>query len=99
MATLHLDFGDGFRQDDVIVRVGGQEVARKSALTTDLRISSAGSMEVSVPVRSTTLQIEVPKQGIVSSVQVNPAETPYAVVMVVNGKVEFYKSEKPIPKL
>lgn len=96
--TLNIALRDGFRDDTVTIRVDGREVYRKSAVTTDLSISFAGSVDVQVA--SGTARIEVALQrGPRGSEQVQVADTPFLEVRIVDGAVEFRKSKERIPML
>ena len=76
MPTLHIDLRDGFDHDDVVLHVNNQEAARRSDVTTNLTISHAASLDVPAPEGRCDLRIEVPRQNISSSVDLDPADTP-----------------------
>ena len=89
---------DGFRNDAVSIRVGGAEVYRKSAVSTDLTISFADRIEV--PVREPRVSVEVSVAGgPAGSVEVAPAETPFVDVVVVDGAMSFRTSKAEMPML
>ncbi len=99
MPTLHIVLRDGFDHDDVVLHVNNQEAARDSDVTTDLTISHAASFDVPVPEGRCTLRIDIPKQNISSSVDIDPADTPYVAIFVRKGKVEFHKLKEAMPML
>ncbi|UWZ83555.1 hypothetical protein [Occallatibacter riparius] len=94
MATLSILLGDGFRDDDVLVKIEGRDVARKSHATTDLRTSSAGYVEVSLS-QAAQLTIEVPRQGLTGVVDVDVEVNPFLAVSIESGALVFRKSDKP----
>ena len=99
MPTLQIDLRDGFDHDDVVLHVNNREAARRSDVTTDLAISHAASFDVPVPEGRCALRIEIPAQNISSSVDLDPAHTPYVAIFVRKGRVEFHKLKEAIPML
>jgi hypothetical protein len=91
MPTLHILLRDGFNHDDVVLRVNNREAARGSDVTTDLTISHAASFDVPAPEGRCALRIEILTQNISSSVDLDPADTPYVAAFVRKGRVEFHK--------
>lgn len=99
MTALHIDLRDGFKQDDVIIHLGDQEVARRSGVTTDLTISHAASLEVPAPAGPSALRIEVPTQHVSFSENVDPVETPFVAIFMRNRQVTFHKLKEAMPML
>ena len=98
MPNLNILLGDGFRNDTVIIRINGEEVARRSNVTTDLRISSAGRLDLKTPAAAVSvLTVEVPQQGVIGRLPLTPSETPYVAVSVQDQKLEFHSSATPLP--
>ena len=96
--TLQVALRDGFRDDTVTIKVDGKEVYRKSGVSTDLTISFADSVEVSVAGATARLEVSV-AGGQSRSEEVRVAETPFVAVQVLDGTMEFRKSKEPIPML
>ena len=59
MPTLHVAFQEGFSDDEIVVRVNGIEVFRKSGVTTRLQIGYADSFELDIPSGEARLEVNV----------------------------------------
>ena len=99
MPVLHIDLREGFKQDDVILYLDDREAVRRSDVSTDLTISHAASLEVQAPAGSSTLRIEVPKQHVSSSTDVDPAETPFVAIFLRDRQISFHKLKEAMPML
>ena len=99
MPVLHIDLREGFKQDDVILYLGDREAVRRSDVSTYLTISHAASLEVQAPAGSSTLRIEVPKQHVSSSTDVDPAETPFVAIFLRDRQISFHKLKEAMPML
>ena len=99
MPTLHIDLRDGFDQDDVIFLVNNQEVSRRTGVTTNLTISHAAALDVLVPEGRCALRLDIPKQNISASIDVDAVDTPYVAIFVRQGIVEFYTLREAMPML
>jgi hypothetical protein len=99
MPTLHILLRDGFDHDEVVLHVNNQEAARGSDLTTDLTISHAASFDVRTPEGRCALRVDIPTQNISSSIDLDPADTPYVAIFVRKGRVEFHKLKEAMPML
>jgi len=99
MPTLHIDLRDGFKEDEVIIYLRDQEVARRSGVTTDLTISHAASLEVPAPSGPSTLRIDIPKQHVSFSESVDPVETPFVAIFIRNRQITFQKLKEAMPML
>ena len=99
MPVLHIDLREGFKQDDVILYLGDLEAVRRSDVSTDLTISHAASLEVQAPPGPSTLRIEVPKQHVSSSTDVDPAETPFVAIFLRDRQISFHKLKEAMPML
>jgi len=99
MPTLHILLRDGFDHDDVVLHVNNREAAHGSDVTTDLTISHAASFDVPAPEGRCTLRVEIPTQNISSSIDLDPAHTPYVATFVRKGRVEFHKLKEAMPML
>jgi hypothetical protein len=92
VATLRIELQDGFEDDQVICTVGGREVARRSAVRTDLRISRADAIELDVPGGPLTVGVQVPTRDLAAEVGLDPREHPYLLVRIVEGRLEVSPS-------
>jgi hypothetical protein len=99
MPVLHIDLREGFKQDDVILRLDDREAVRRSGVTTDLTISHAASFAVEAPAGPSTLRIDVPKQHVSSSTVVDPAETPFVAIFLRDQQISFHKLKEAMPML
>jgi hypothetical protein len=88
VATLRIELQDGFEADEVICTVGGREVARRSAVRTDLRISRADAIELDVPDAPVTVGVQVPTRDLAAEHELDPRTHPYLLVRIVDGRLE-----------
>jgi hypothetical protein len=88
VATLRIELQDGFEDDEVVCTVDGREVARQSAVRTDLRINRAASLEAEVPDAPLALGIEVPTRDLATELRLDPRQHPYVGVRIVGGRLE-----------
>lgn len=95
---LSIKLRDGFRNDAVSIRVGGVEVYRKSAVSTDLTISFADKVDVAVQRARVSLEVSV-VGGPTGRVEVNPGETPFVDVAIVDGVMSLRTSKSETPML
>ena len=93
MPTLTIDLQTGFSSDQVILRVDGAEVLKKSEVTTDLAISLAESCQTEVEGNSVDVEVLVPSRGLQGAVKLDVARTPYLGVSIVEGRLELKPSE------
>jgi hypothetical protein len=97
--TLHIDLRDGFDQDDVIFYVNNREAARLIGVTTNLTVLQAAALDVLVPEGRCALCLDVPKQNISASIDVDAVDTPYVAIFVRKGVVEFHTLREAMPIL
>jgi len=97
--TLHINLCDGFHQDDVIFYVNNQETAHRSGVTTNLTVSHAVALDVLVPEGRCALRLDIPKQNISASIDVDAVDTPYVAIFVRQGIVEFHTLREAMPML
>jgi hypothetical protein len=89
---VRIELQDGFEADEVICTVGGQEVARRPAVRTDLRISRADASDLDVADAPVTVGVQVPTRGLDAEVDLDPREHPYLLVRIVEGRLELRPS-------
>jgi len=97
--TLHIDLRDGFDQDDVIFYVNNREAARLIGVTTNLTVSHAAALDVLMPEARCALRLDVPKQNISGTIDVDAVDTPYVAIFVRQGIVEFHTLREAMPML
>lgn len=95
---LSIKLRDGFSNSTVIIEVNGQQVYRKSGVTTDLTISFADAVEV--PVEESTVKLKVTVEGgETQTKEIRVQETPFVDVWILNGKMELQASKEEMPML
>jgi hypothetical protein len=67
---------DGFDDDTVVLRVGGDEAYRGEGVTTRTQISRAADTEVDVPDFGAVLEVEVPTRGLREAIELRPPLPP-----------------------
>lgn len=93
---VHFAFQDGFKNDDVIVRVDGQEILRESRLKgQDPTIPLAAQRDVQVDAKAATLNVEVPTRGLARSFDLDFAKSPYVGIAIVGGDITLRQSARP----
>lgn len=92
---LHIDLQDGFKDDEVIVRLDGREILHKSGVTTDIRISRADGIEATSTKADAQIEIELPKKNLRGTQTIKTGETPHIGISVTDGKPQFRVSAQP----
>jgi len=93
---LFVKLRDGFSNDTVTIKVNGKEVYHKSGVSTDLTISFADAMEVTVEQSIIKLEVTV-EGGPMATKEVRVQETPFVDVWVIEGKMELRESNEEVP--
>jgi len=87
MRTVQVDLQDGFQDDEVVVRLEGEEVARLAGVTTNLVISRAASAVIQAPEGPCALEVELPSRGLRASVSLD-AHAAFVMVNATEGHLE-----------
>lgn len=95
---LVIKLRDGFRNNTVIIRVNGEEIYHKSAISTDLTISVADIIEISVEETLVNLEVTV-LGGQTSTQEIQVQETPFVDVWIIEGRMELRASKEDVPML
>lgn len=87
--TLRFVFKEGFANDDVVIRIEGQEVARRGGISTrhDVEPPMAWSVDVPVAADVVTTEVAVPTKNATGSLQVRVAQSPQVDVTVQGNSV------------
>lgn len=93
--VLHIALQDGFDDEPVIVRVGGAEVLRREDVRTDPRIGVAYAFDVPMPQGGATVDVELPRRGVLGSTRLESGAASHLGVSVRNGAVHFRASPAP----
>jgi hypothetical protein len=97
LATLSIDLQDGFAGDTVVIRSGGEEVARLDGVTTNFVISRADAVDVELPDGELEVQVEVPTQGLTASRSLVLADGVFLTANVVAGSLKLAQvPERPV---
>jgi len=96
--NLRIKLRDGFRDQTVVIRWNGQEVYRKSGVTTDLTISYADAVSVATDTAPGMLEVAV-DGGAAASARIDPAQTPFVDVWIADGKMSLQASATEPPML
>lgn len=95
MSTLSIDLQEGFEGDEVIVRVDGQEAARRAKVRTQRMLGLAETLQVQVPADHATVEIAVPSRRLNKRVDIRPKETPYLGVSLRGGEISVLPYPEP----
>lgn len=86
--TLRVRLGEGFQNNTVSVKVDGQQVYHRAGVSTDWTISRADSVEARTDASSVRLEVSV-QDGPSTAQQIQPAQTPFVEVRLVNGELQL----------
>lgn len=71
--SARLDLREGFEDDEVVVRIDGEEVYRKSGVTTLPQIGRADGVDVPVGDGPVTVEVDLPQRGVSGAFSVEAA--------------------------
>jgi hypothetical protein len=95
MAKLRVDFQEGFADDEVEIKINGQESLHREGVTTKRMLGLASSSEIQVPSNQTVdVEIELPKKHLSKSISLPPSESVFLGVSVRDGEIKFTVSQK-----
>jgi hypothetical protein len=95
MATLRVDFQDGFQDDEVVVSVDGRERARRGGLTTKRVIGLAGHEIIDVESGKRTVVVSVPSRGFETQIHVTVDYAAYLGVSIMAGGIAVIARDQP----
>ena len=72
-SSARVDLREGFQDDDVVLRIDGEEVYRRSGVTTLPQIGRADGVDVPVGEGPVTVEIDLPRRGVSGSFSVEAA--------------------------
>jgi hypothetical protein len=84
---INVALQDGFAGDTVVFRVDGDEVYRGEQVTTRTQISHAADMQLDVPDRPFTLEVELPERGVRETLRLNPHAQPNVALSLRGGRL------------
>jgi hypothetical protein len=95
MAKMTIDLQDGFRNDEVVVRIAGREVLHEHGVSEDPAISLAHSQEVEAPDGPAEVEVTLPQRELTKRLRVVPMEQPFLTARVTNGNLIAKASPDP----
>ncbi|MBV8545988.1 MAG: hypothetical protein JO093_11655 [Acidobacteria bacterium] len=95
MATLRVDFQDGFQDDEVVVSVDRVERVRRAGLTTKRVIGLAGHETIDVEPGKHTVLVSVPTRGFDTHIDVNVEDAAYVGVSIMAGGIAVIARGEP----
>lgn len=95
MATLRIDFQDGFTDDSVVVRVGGHEVYRGANLRTSRLLGFAHTVSADVPAGRVMVEVEVTSRDIFGTAALEVEDAAYLGISIADDGISFQPSGGP----
>lgn len=95
MATLTIDFQEGFAGDTVVLSLNGDEVLRQENITTKMVLGYAGSFESEVETGSVSIEIYVQTKDLRETVILEVSEDTYLGISITDGKIETIQLDEP----
>ncbi len=87
MPPLQIALEDGFDNDAVAIRIAGDEVFRKTDVTTRTQISLADSFEAEAAEGPVEVEVEIPSRGIRETITVDPRDRPFVAISLREGRI------------
>ncbi len=94
LPSIHVDLREGFENDEVVIRIGEEEVFRKDGVTTLPQIGRADGIETPVGDGPVTVDVELPKRGVQASFSV-PAPEMHLGISIEDGELMHEISTVP----
>jgi len=95
MATLAIDFQDGFVDDTIVIHLNGKERFRKEHVSTKLLLGLAVSFRDEVEVGPVSIQINIETKNITQTIDLEVSGDTYLGVSNVNGMIEYIVLDEP----
>lgn len=95
MATIHIDLQDGFADDNVVIRLDGQEVYRGERLTTKMLYGLTDSTEAEVEAGTVELEISLEGRDLSYTLLLEVEEDVWVGFSVEGGELRPIVSEEP----
>ena len=96
MPLLHTAFQEGFSGDEVVLRVGGREVFRRSGVKTRTQIGLAATHELQVPAGPVSVEVSLPGRRLDLTVPLQIAQDTYLSISISpEGTIRHAVSHEP----
>lgn len=87
MNEITIALQEGFRDDEVIVRVDGREVFRGEHVRTRTQIGLARKIPVEAPAGPAVVTVELPARRLKAELRIDPARTPHIGCSLDEGRL------------
>lgn len=94
MATLVIDLQDGFKDDTVVLRAGGEEVFHKHGVNTDYAIGRADSFQTEVPEGCVVIVVDVLSRDISGTIALVASGTVYLGISLLDQEITHRVSDE-----
>jgi hypothetical protein len=94
MPNLGVYLLDGFENDLVVVRAEGREVARKAAVTSQLLLGYADSVDVPVERGQVSVEVQLPDRGLAAEQTLTVEDEVSLLASVEGGRLTLQVTEQ-----
>lgn len=94
MPTIAIDLQRGFDDDEVVVRINGEEKIRRGGVRTKRLLGLAWHTDFDVDEGPVTLEVELPARGITKTLELEPKDALYVGLSVKDDAIEAIVREK-----
>lgn len=96
MPLLHVALQEGFENDTVAVLLDGDEIYRKSNVSTRLQIGRADAVEIEAPAGQANVDVKVPSRNCSQSIQVDLSQATYlGISFSQEGEISYRTQSQP----
>jgi hypothetical protein len=95
VANLGVYLLDGFENDLVVVRAEGREVARRAAVTSQLLLGYADSVDVPVERGQVSVEVQLPERGLAAQRTVTVEDEVSLLAAVEEGRLTLKVTRQP----
>lgn len=92
---LTVDLQEGFDGEEVVLRVSGREVFRRSDVHTRMQIGRAASFTIDTDGSRQELELSIPNRGLAQKTSVDPRRHPYLGFSIKEGRIHVKESVRP----
>lgn len=96
MVEIPVDLQDGFKDDTVVISVGGSEIFRDEAVNTRFQIGLAKSIKLEVPRSRIDLTVEVPTRGLRAAATIDATKPVFVgISLTTGGELQVKAQDRP----